>query len=115
MTTLANSSAWVDRLAWSPTHNLLAFSLGKYIQVWDAALNELVTTLNFDTSSALDMTWHPDGNRLTVGGYQGVKIWTAEDRDHHPYLLTIPSASVAIAIIASFAVNLLELSVLPCG
>lgn len=97
MTTLGNSSAWVDRLAWSPTQNLLAVSLGKYIQVWGAPLNELVTTLNFDTSSALDMTWHPDGKRLTVGGYQGVKIWTAEDWDDDPYLLTIPSASVAIA------------------
>ncbi|NJO43131.1 MAG: hypothetical protein HC769_35220 [Cyanobacteria bacterium CRU_2_1] len=97
VTTLGNSSAWVDRLAWSPTQNFLAFSLGKYVQVWDAALSELVTTLNFDTSSALDVTWHPDGNRLTVGGYQGVKIWTAEDWDDDPYLLTIPSASVAIA------------------
>ncbi len=97
VSTLENSPAWVDRLAWSPTQNLLAFSLGKYVQVWDAALGEIATTLNFDTSSALDITWHPDGKRLTVGGYQGVKIWTADDWDDDPYLLTIPSASVAIA------------------
>jgi len=94
---LENTPAWVDRLAWSPTQNLLAFSLGKYVQVWDAALGEIATTLNFETSSALDITWHPDGKRLTVGGYQGVKIWTADDWDDDPYLLTIPSASVAIA------------------
>jgi WD40 repeat protein len=95
--TVRNTSAWVDRLGWSPTQNLLAFSLGKYVQVWDAALGDIATTLNFETSSALDLTWHPDGQRLTVGGYQGVKIWTAEDWDDDPYLLTIPSASVAIA------------------
>lgn len=57
----------------------------------------LKTTLNFGTSSALNLTWHPDGQRLSVSGYQGVKIWTAEDWDDDPYLLTIPSASVAIA------------------
>jgi len=50
-----NTSAWVDRLAWSPTQHLLAFSLGKYVQVWDAALGD-IATLNFDTSSALDLT-----------------------------------------------------------
>jgi len=95
--TLGNSAAWIDRLAWSPTQNLLAFSLGKYVQVWDAGLGKIATTLNFDTSSALDITWHADGKRLSVGGYQGVKIWTADDWDDDPYLLTIPSASVAIA------------------
>jgi len=44
----------------------------KYVQVWDAALGDIATTLNFDTSS-LDLT-SPDGQRLSVGGYQGVKI-----------------------------------------
>ncbi|MBW4421721.1 MAG: PD40 domain-containing protein [Myxacorys californica WJT36-NPBG1] len=95
--TLGNSAAWVDRLAWSPTQNLLAFSLGKYVQVWDAGSVNIAATLNFDTSSALDITWHPDGKRLSVSGYQGVKIWTADDWNDDPYLLTIPSASVAIA------------------
>ncbi|MEB3336434.1 MAG: hypothetical protein VKJ46_03160 [Leptolyngbyaceae bacterium] len=95
--TFKNTSAWVDRMAWSPTQPLLAFSLGKYVQVWDATLGDIATTLNFDTSSALDIAWHPDGRRLSVGGYQGVKIWTADDWDDDPYLLTIPSASVAIA------------------
>ncbi|MBW4515920.1 MAG: WD40 repeat domain-containing protein [Timaviella obliquedivisa GSE-PSE-MK23-08B] len=95
--TVGKTAAWVDRMAWSPTQNLLAFSLGKYVQVWDAKLGDVATTLNFDTSSALDLAWHPDGQRLSVSGYQGVKIWTAEDWDDDPYFLTIPSASVAIA------------------
>jgi WD40 repeat protein len=92
-----NSSAWVDRLSWSPTQNLLAFSLGKYAQVWDATLGDVATTLNFDTSSALDIAWHPDGQRLSVSGYQGVKTWTAEDWNDDPHVLSIPSVSVAIA------------------
>jgi WD40 repeat protein len=96
-TTVNNAPAWVDRMAWSPTQNLLAFSLGKSVQVWDATLGAVTTTLDFATSSVLDLTWHPDGQRLSVGGYQGVKIWTAADWNESPYLLTIPSASVAIA------------------
>jgi WD40 repeat protein len=91
------SRAWVDRMAWSPTQNLLAFSVGKYVQVWDSDSGEIVVTLNFDDSSVLGLTWHPDGKRLTVAGYQGIKIWTADDWDDDPYLVPIASASLAIA------------------
>lgn len=94
---LEHAPAWVDRLVWSPRQNLLAFSVGKYVQVWDADNAEIATTLPFTTSSALDITWHPDGQRLTVAGYQGVKIWTAQDWDDDPYVLEIPSASVTVA------------------
>jgi WD40 repeat protein len=95
--TVKNPSVWVDRLSWSPTQNLLAFSLGKYVHIWDATRGDVAAILNFDTSSVLDLTWHPDGQRLSVSGYQGIKIWTAEDWNDAPYLLTVPSASVAIA------------------
>jgi WD40 repeat protein len=91
-----NSSTWVDRLAWSPTENCLAFSRGKYVQVWDSASGEILTTLNFEASSVLDLTWHPDGKLLTVSGYQGIKIWAADDWDEDPYLVPIDSASLAV-------------------
>jgi WD40 repeat protein len=91
-----DSSSWVDRLAWSPTQNHLAFSRGKYVQVWDSASGEIVTTLNFEASSILDLTWHPDGKLLTVSGYQGIKIWAADDWDEDPYLVPIASASLAV-------------------
>jgi WD40 repeat protein len=94
---LDHAPTWVDRLVWSPNQNLLAFSLGKYVQVWDANRAEIATTLAFETSSVLDITWHPDGQRLTVAGYQGVKVWNSQDWDDDPYLLDIPSASVAVA------------------
>jgi WD40 repeat protein len=91
------SRAWVDRMAWSPTQNLLAFSVGKYVQVWDSASGEIAVTLNFAASSVLDLSWHPDGKRLTAAGYQGIKIWTADDWDDDPYLLPTASASLAVA------------------
>lgn len=95
--TLDNAPAWVDRLAWNPKHNQLAFSLGRHVQVWDATTAEVVTTLNFENSTVLDVTWHPDGERLTVAGYQGIKVWSATDWDEDPYFVLIPSASTIIA------------------
>lgn len=95
--TLDNAPAWVDRMTWNPKHNQLAFSLGRYVQVWDAATAEVITTLNFENSTVLDITWHPDGERLTVAGYQGIKVWSATDWDDDPYFVEIPSASAIIA------------------
>lgn len=97
ITTLENAPAWVDQLAWSPKTNQLAFSLGRYIQVWDAARNEIVVKLNFETSSVLGIAWRGDGQHLAIGGYQGVKIWNSQNWDSEPDILDIPSASLAIA------------------
>jgi WD40 repeat protein len=88
---------WVDRMAWSPTDNLLAFSRGRYVQVWDPATDEIVVTLDFEASSVLDLAWHPDGTMLAVGGYQGIKVWSVNHWDRDPYLLPIASASLALA------------------
>jgi WD40 repeat protein len=94
--TLENAPAWVDKLAWSPTSHLLAFSLGRYVQVWDADTREVVVTLNFDNSSVLGIDWGCDGQYLAIGGYQGVKVWNCQNWDDDPYILHIPSVSLAI-------------------
>jgi WD40 repeat protein len=95
--TLENAPAWIDRLAWSPTSNQLAFSMGRYVQVWDVDLGEITVTLNFDNSSILGLDWRCDGQYVAIAGYQGVKVWQSQDWDEEPYILDIPSASVAIA------------------
>lgn len=95
--TLENAPAWVDKLAWSPTANLLAFSIGRYVQVWDANKGEVVATLNFEASSVLAMSWHPDGKLLAIAGNQGVKVWNALSWDDDPDLVSMTSPSVAIA------------------
>lgn len=95
--TLENAPAWVDKLAWNPKNNQLAFSLGRYVQVWDANTEEIVVTLNFENSSVLGIDWHPDGQNLAIAGYQGAKVWDATDWDDDPYIIDIPSASLAIA------------------
>jgi WD40 repeat protein len=95
--TLENAPAWVDKLAWNPKNNQLAFSLGRYVQVWDADSSEIIVTLNFDSSSVLGIDWRNDGQYLAVSGYQGVKIWNSQNWDDEPYVLDIPSVSVAMA------------------
>jgi WD40 repeat protein len=94
---LGNERDWVDRMAWSPTKNQLAFSLGQMVQVWNADLGNIETTLNFDNSSVLDITWHPNGESLAVAGYQGAKIWMVDNWQDDPCLLPVDSASLAIA------------------
>ncbi|MEL6554293.1 MAG: hypothetical protein AAFQ63_12630 [Cyanobacteria bacterium J06621_11] len=95
---LEHSRTWVEHLAWSPTRNELAFSLGRYVQVWDADSGEIVSTLPFETSSVLDLVWHPDGKQLAVSGHLAVKIWSRLDWDDDPVVQELAAAGVAIAI-----------------
>lgn len=95
---LPHPRTWLDRLAWNPTRNELAFSLGRYAQVWDADAGETATTLQFEDSSVLDLAWHPQGQHLAVGGNRSIKIWHRDDWDEDPQVREIAAASVAIAL-----------------
>ncbi|MEO1428402.1 MAG: hypothetical protein AAFV71_04915 [Cyanobacteria bacterium J06633_8] len=88
---------WVDKLAWSPKCNHLAFSLGRKVQVWDADSNSLVVNLDFDNSSALAIDWRNDGNYLAISGHRGIKVWNTQSWNDEPYILDIPSTSLAMA------------------
>ncbi|MBK1990645.1 hypothetical protein A0J48_024510 [Sphaerospermopsis aphanizomenoides BCCUSP55] len=96
ITTLENAPTWVDKLAWSQTNNQLAFSLGRYVQIWDADAEEIVVTLPFENSSILGIDWHKDGKYLAIGGYQGLKVWNSEDWDEEPYVLATTTVSLAM-------------------
>jgi WD40 repeat protein len=95
--TLENAPAWVDKLAWNHTSNQLAFSLGRYVQIFDAQTREVVNTVNFENSSVLSIDWRRDGQYLAIGGYQGVKIWDTQNWDEEPYILDMSTVSVAMA------------------
>ena len=86
---------WVDQLTWHPRRLELAFSLGRYAQVWDAQAQQVITTLAFEASSVLDLAWHPQRDWLAVGGHQGIKIW--QDWDDDPVLREIPASSLCVA------------------
>jgi WD40 repeat protein len=76
----------------------LAFSLGRYAQIWDAEAEEILATLQFENSSVLDLAWHPQGKHLAVSGHQGIKIWPRDDWDAAPEVREIAAASIAIAL-----------------
>ncbi len=97
ITTLPHARTWIDCLQWHPRLPLLAFSLGRYAQVWDAAAQTVVTTLSFDSSSVLDMAWHPSGELLSLGGNQSIKTWQRSDWDDDPEVREIGGASGSIA------------------
>lgn len=94
---LDNGSKWVDKLSWSSTCNQLTFSLGRYVQIWDAATQTVVTTLPFSNSSVLDLAWQPSGEHIAIAGDGGVKVWDANNWDDDPYLIDMPSASIVTA------------------
>jgi WD40 repeat protein len=94
---LDNAPKWVDKLAWSPTGNRLAFSLGRYVQIWDADNQTVITTLPFRNSSVLDLAWQPNGESIAIAGDGGVKVWDANNWDDDPYLINMPSASIVTA------------------
>jgi WD40 repeat protein len=95
--TLDNSPKWIDRLSWNPTKNQLAYSFGRYVQIWDAETGEVVTTLPFMDSSVLSMSWRPNGEHLAIAGNKGAKIWDATNWDDDPYVMDMPAASIVIA------------------
>ncbi|WP_019506738.1 WD40 repeat domain-containing protein [Pleurocapsa sp. PCC 7319] len=95
--TLDNAPSWVDKLAWSPACNHLAFSLGRYVQIWDADAQTVITTLPFANSSVLDLAWRPNGESIAIAGNGGVKVWSTIDWDDDPYLIDMPSASIVTA------------------
>lgn len=94
---LENSRRWIDRLAWHPSCNQVAFSLGKKVQIWDAESRSAIAELNFENSSIFGIAWHPHGRHLAASGSKGVKIWNALRWDEVPRRLEIPSASGEIA------------------
>lgn len=94
--TLEYPRSWIDKLIWHPVKNHLAFSIGKQILVWDVAGDQAIAALHLSGSSAMDLTWHPQGKALAVGGYLGTKIWRSDDWSMPPEILAVPSASVKI-------------------
>ncbi|MBE9030190.1 hypothetical protein IQ266_10660 [filamentous cyanobacterium LEGE 11480] len=94
--TLEYPRHWIDRLAWHPQQNQLAFSLGKQVQVWDVTTDQAGAQLNFAGSSVMDLAWHPAGLYLAVSGYLGTKLWRSDDWLTAPQILEVPSASAKV-------------------
>ena len=75
----------------------LLVRFGRYVRVWHAVDQTVVTTLNFEDSSVLDLAWHPQGTEISLGGNQRIKTWQSQDWDEDPEVREVGGASLAIA------------------
>lgn len=92
-----HGNAWIDTLAWHPTHPYLAYGLGSEVLLWDVSADRAIAELAFQNSSVLHLAWHPTGQLLAASGHGGVKVWTAEDWSQAPTLIAVPGASLHCA------------------
>ncbi|MBR8826426.1 MAG: WD40 repeat domain-containing protein [Gomphosphaeria aponina SAG 52.96 = DSM 107014] len=95
--TLDFGSQWIEHLCWHTNKQELAFSLGRYVQVWDAVAGEIIITLPFASSSVLGLTWQPLGERLAMAGNGGIKVWDRKNWDEDPLILEMPGACTQVA------------------
>jgi WD40 repeat protein len=83
---------WIDRLAWHPLQPILAVAIGKQVQIWHVADQELLVTLPFDKSAVCDLCWKFDGSQIAVAGYGGVAVWNWADWQQYEMLVIETSA-----------------------
>ncbi|AFY70978.1 WD-40 repeat-containing protein [Thalassoporum mexicanum PCC 7367] len=92
-----NNDAWIEHLAWSPDADLLAFSQGSKIILWQISAQKQMAELDFKASSIFDLAWHPGGMYLAASGHGGVKVWSSQNWQEPDYVLQVPGASLSCA------------------
>jgi WD40 repeat protein len=68
---------WIDRLAWSPRSNQLAFQSGFDVKIWDAAQNTIIHTLKLG-GTATTIAWHPTQPLLAIAVKDQIRIWQTQ-------------------------------------
>lgn len=77
---LEGNSTWIDRLIWHPQDNLLAFSQGKTVQIWD--LDAATVQVQLPAPGTVqDIAWSPDGNCLAIAAQNKVHLWNCQNWD----------------------------------
>jgi len=77
---LAAGTAWVERVVWHPTGDLLAAAGGRSVRLW-AADGTLRHTWDGHASTVADIAWEPNGTRLAAAAYGGVTLWQPGQAD----------------------------------
>ena len=67
-------SAWVERVAWSPSGDVLATAAGKSLRFWDTA-GRLLMAAPQHPSTIADIRWRPRWHELASAAYGQLAIW----------------------------------------
>jgi WD40 repeat protein len=76
---LEAGTAWVERVAWSPSGNYLAAAAGRTIRLWDFStpnLPQLLHTYPAQPSTITDLAWHPKEDTFASCAYNGLSLWS---------------------------------------
>src|SRR6185369_7161824 len=77
---MQGGAAWVERLAWCPTENLLATAAGKKLRLWNAA-GDMIREYADHPSTIADIQWKPGEKILASAAYEVVCLWTPEQQE----------------------------------
>jgi WD40 repeat protein len=72
--TLRSQASWVSRVAFSPRRDVLAWSAGKSLQLWNATNGAVFYQSAEHFSTIADLAWNPDGSAVAVVAYNGVTL-----------------------------------------
>lgn len=93
---LEGGSTWIDRLAWHPLDNLLAFPQGKAVQVWD--LEAATVQVQLPASGMVqDIAWSPDGSCLAIAAQNTVQLWDCHNWNDCLYHWELDAPAMTLA------------------
>jgi WD40 repeat protein len=76
---LAGGAAWVERVAWCPTANILASAAGKKLRLWNLD-GEMLRAYPDHPSTIADIQWKPNDAILASAGYGKLFLWSPEQQ-----------------------------------
>lgn len=93
---LEGGTTWIDRLAWHPQLNVLAFPQKQSVQFWDVERQELQLQL-VTAGLPQDFVWSPDGQYLAIAAQNLVHLWNRENWADTLYEWELPAPGMQLA------------------
>ncbi|MEM7792364.1 MAG: WD40 repeat domain-containing protein [Verrucomicrobiota bacterium] len=95
LASLEAGDAWVSKVAYAPSQNVLATAAGRQIKLWNE--QHAVSYESSDHSSSItDLGWNPDGSAVAVSAYNGVTLHVP-GKQSRPRKYVWKGSSIALA------------------
>jgi WD40 repeat protein len=77
-TEMMGGAAWVERVAWCPTTNILASAAGKKLRLWNESGG--IREYPDHPSTIADLRWKPNDTILASAGYGKLFLWSPQQQ-----------------------------------